>query len=95
MTAKKKNSIRKTIPSKEPGIGGRPSLFRGKSASPESGNASKVPQKRSLYLTHRGSSLLDQHRERLGVSVNEFVEGLIRKYGPSVSMSDLRSVADG
>lgn len=76
------------------GVGGRPSYFRGKSASPESGNAGKVPAKRTLNLTWKGNDILDQRRQKLGVSVNEFIEGLIRKHGKTLTIADIESVAD-
>jgi hypothetical protein len=82
------------VTKKKPKLGGKPSYFRGKSASPQSGNAGSVPRPRTFNFTWKGNKILDSNRERLGLSVNEFLEALTRLHGPTLTLEDVKRVAD-
>jgi hypothetical protein len=72
---------------------GRPSLFRGKSASSLDPMYGDVPSKLSLRLTRRGLTLLDAAVKRCKISRNDFMEGLIRVYGRTVTREEIEHEA--
>jgi hypothetical protein len=68
---------------------GRPTYFRGKSASSDDPMYRDVPAALCINMTRKGRTIVERQSEAIGVSMNVLMEALVWLYGRRVTKADV------